>query len=241
MKKVILLIIVVVFAGNLFAQETYKPSKTQFLVRGYGSAGYHSANDEGEKESTFNTGTFAPIFLFKLSDRLMFETELEFAFEDGDLETGLEYANIMYIMNDYMTVRAGKFLLPFGTFMERLHPSWINELSSVPLGFGHDGISPSSGVGIELRGAFAMGGSKFNYAFYSTNGPKLKDGSIEPDEAGMLNFSNINDNNVGKSFGGRIGYLPFTNSSTEIGFSFLNSKVGNSESEYSNVSAKLIA
>tara|TARA_R110001583_G_scaffold10851_3_gene49795 strand:- start:124 stop:1272 length:1149 start_codon:yes stop_codon:yes gene_type:complete len=241
MKKIILSLLFLIIAGNIFAQETYKPSKTQFLVRGYGSAGYHSSTDEGVNSSTFNTGNFAPIFLFKLSDKLMFETELEFAFEDGELETALEYANIMYIMNDYMTVRAGKFLLPFGTFMERLHPSWINKLSSVPLGFGHGGISPSSGVGVELRGAFAMGGSKFNYALYSTNGPKLKDGSLEPDEAGMLNFSNVDDNNNAKAFGGRIGFLPFTDSSTELGFSFLNSKVGNIDSEYQDVTAKLIA
>jgi len=174
MKRIILPLLFFVIAGNIFAQEAYKPSKTQFLVRGYGSAGFHSSNDEGEKESTFNTGTFAPIFLFQLSDRLMFESEMEFGFEDGTLETGLEYANIMYVMNDYMTVRAGKFLLPFGTFMERLHPAWINKLSTVPLGFGHDGITPSSGVGVELRGAFALQGSKFNYALYSTNGPKLK-------------------------------------------------------------------
>jgi len=241
MKRIILPLLFFVIAGNIFAQEAYKPSKTQFLVRGYGSAGFHSSNDEGEKESTFNTGTFAPIFLFQLSDRLMFESEMEFGFEDGTLETGLEYANIMYVMNDYMTVRAGKFLLPFGTFMERLHPAWINKLSTVPLGFGHDGITPSSGVGVELRGAFALQGSKFNYALYSTNGPKLKNGSIEPDEAGMLNFNNVDDNNNGKSFGGRVGYLPFTDSSTEIGFSWLNSKVGERESEYEDVSAKLIA
>ena len=241
MKKIILSLIFLIIAGNIFAQETYKPSKTQFLVRGYGSAGYHSSNDEGEKETTFNTGTFAPIFLFKLSDKLMFETEMEFAFEGGELETALEYANIMYTMNDYMTVRAGKFLLPFGTFMERLHPSWINKLSTVPLGFGHDGIVPSSGVGVELRGAFAMGGSKFNYALYSTNGAKLNLGADEPEEVGMLIFNNVEDNNNGKSFGGRIGYLPFTDSSTELGFSWMNSKVGDRESDYEDTSAKLFA
>lgn len=241
MKNYLLPLIFFIIVGNLFAQEAYKPSKTQFLVRGYGSAGFHSSNDEGNKESTFNTGTFAPIFLFKLSDRLMVETEMEFGFEDGELETALEYANIMYVMNDYMTVRAGKFLLPFGTFMERLHPAWINKVSSVPLGFGHDGIAPSSGVGVELRGAFAVGGSKFNYALYSTNGPKLNLGADEPEEVGMLIFNNIDDNNNNKSFGGRIGYLPFTDSSTELGFSWLNSKVGDRGSVYEDTTAKLFA
>lgn len=230
-----------VFVGNLYAQQDDKPSKTQFMIRGYGSASFQSLNDEGEKESSFNSGTFAPIILFKFSDRFMFETEMEFAYENGELETAVEYADVMYTLNDYMTIRAGKFLLPFGTFMERLHPSWINKLSSVPLGFGHDGIVPASGIGVELRGAFTVRGSKFNYALYSTNGPKLNDGSMDPDEAGILHFDNIDDNNNGKSFGGRIGYLPFTDSSTEIGFSWLNSKVGDRESDYKDVSAKLFA
>ncbi|RXP54800.1 hypothetical protein EC396_08785 [Lutibacter sp. HS1-25] len=241
MKRIILPLIAIFFVGIVYAQQEDKPSKTQFMIRGYGSAGFQSLNDEGEKESSFNSGTFAPIILFKFSDKFMFETELEFAYENGELETALEYANVMYSLNDYMTIRAGKFLLPFGTFMERLHPSWINKLSSVPLGFGHDGIVPSSGVGVELRGAFDVYGSKFNYALYSTNGPKLNDGSMEPDEAGILHFDNYEDNNKNKSLGGRLGYLPFTDSSVELGFSFLNSKVGNSDSDYENVGAKLIA
>jgi hypothetical protein len=241
MKRIILPLIAIFFVGTVYAQQEDKPSKTQFMIRGYGSAGFQSLDDEGEKESSFNSGTFAPIMLFKFSDKFMFETELEFAYENGELETALEYANVMYILNDYMTIRAGKFLLPFGTFMERLHPSWINKLSSVPLGFGHDGIVPSSGIGVEVRGAFNVYGSKFNYALYSTNGPKLNDGSMDPDEAGILHFDNYEDNNKNKSFGGRLGYLPFTDSSVELGFSFLNSKVGNSDSDYENVGAKLIA
>lgn len=230
-----------VFVGNIYAQQDTNSNTTQFMIRGYGSASYTSLNDEGTKESSFNTGSFAPIFLFKMSSKLLFEAEMEFAYENGELETVLEYANVMYTLNDYMTVRAGKFLLPFGTFVERLHPSWINKLSTMPLGFGHDGITPSSGIGIELRGAFTISGSKFNYSFYSTNGPTLNDGSEEPDEAGILHFDNYEDNNKNKSFGGRIGFLPFTDSSTEIGFSFLNSKVGNTESMYEDVKSKLFA
>ena len=241
MKKIITSLIMLVFVGNIYAQQDTNSNTTQFMIRGYGSASYTSLNDEGTKESSFNTGSFAPIFLFKMSSKLLFEAEMEFAYENGELETVLEYANVMYTLNDYMTVRAGKFLLPFGTFVERLHPSWINKLSTMPLGFGHDGITPSSGIGIELRGAFTISGSKFNYSFYSTNGPTLNDGSEEPDEAGILHFDNYEDNNKNKSFGGRIGFLPFTDSSTEIGFSFLNSKVGNTESMYEDVKSKLFA
>ena len=226
-----------------FLQETYKPSETQFMIRGYGHVGYESITTNGETSSTFNGGSFSPIFLFKHSDRLMFETELEFEINEGSLEVGFEYADVMYVLNKYMTVRAGKFLLPFGTFMERMHPSWINRFSTKPLGFGHDGITPGSGVGVELRGAFKAGASTFNYSLYSTNGPSLKtpDGA-EPMEAGMLSFGNLRDNNKGKAVGGRIGFLPFVNSSTELGFSFYSTKkLGDMGSDYENLGANLYA
>jgi len=222
--------------------EPFKPSKTQFMIRGYGHTGLNTLSSDEETESSYVGSAFAPIFLFKHSDKLIFEAELEFGLEGNELEVGLEYANVMYVLNKNMTVRAGKFLLPFGTFMERLHPSWINRLPTVPLGYGHDGIAPSSGIGVELRGAFDLGGPKLNYSVYSTNGPRLKDGSEEPEEAGMLLFQNFEDNNNSKAFGGRIGLLPFADSSTEIGFStYSTSKAGTRDSEYENVGAFLYA
>ena len=227
---------------SIAASQPYKPSKTQFMVRGYAHTGLNFMNTEGVKESSYVGSAFAPIFLFKHSDRLMFEAELEFGLEGNELEIGLEYADVMYVLNKNMTVRAGKFLLPFGTFMERLHPAWINRLPTRPLGFGHDGIAPASGIGVELRGAFDLGGPSLNYSVYSTNGPRLKDGSAEPEEAGMLMFKNYEDNNNSKAFGGRIGLLPFADSSTEIGFStYSTSKVGARDSNYENVAAFLYA
>lgn len=245
MKKLILLIFLGFVAFGVKAQNNdFKSSKTQFMIRGYGHAGFDSFNNDGVRKSTFNGGTFAPIFLFKHSDRLMFEAELEFELSDDELEIGFEYANVMYVLNDYMTVRAGKFILPFGTFMERLHPSWINKMPTRPLGFGHHGgIAPGSGVGVELRGAFRVGTSIFNYSFYSTNGPTIKTPEgVEPEEAGMLSFGTLVDNNTAKSFGGRIGILPFSNGSTEFGFSFYSTdKVGDIGTEYENLGANLYA
>lgn len=230
------------FKIDSIVSQQYKPSKTQFMIRGYGHTGLNFTNTEDERESSYVGSAFAPIFLFKHSDKLLFEAELEFVLEGNELEVGLEYANVMYVLNKNMTVRAGKFLLPFGTFMERLHPAWINRLPTAPLGYGHDGIAPSSGIGVELRGAFDLGGPKLNYSVYSTNGPRIKDGSIEPEEAGMLQFQNYEDNNNSKAFGGRIGLLPFADSSTEIGFSaYSTNKVGATDSQYENVGAFLYA
>lgn len=255
MKNLLTLIAIIVFGSTVYSQtyndfetdstsakQSFKPSKTQFMIRGYGHTGLNFMNAEDEKESTFVGSAFAPIFLFKHSDRLMFEAELEFVLEGNELEVGLEYADVMYVLNKNMTVRAGKFLLPFGTFMERLHPAWINRLPTRPLGFGHDGIAPASGIGVELRGSFDLGGPSLNYAVYSTNGPRLKDGSEEPEEAGMLMFQNFEDNNNSKAFGGRIGLLPFEDSSTEIGFSaYSTDGAGASDTTYEDVGAFLYA
>tara|TARA_R110002096_G_scaffold10125_2_gene39336 strand:+ start:1960 stop:3147 length:1188 start_codon:yes stop_codon:yes gene_type:complete len=254
MKKLFIMMFVIGIANISYGQtynryevdsivsKQYKPSKTQFMVRGYGHTGFDSMNTNGKKESSYVGSAFAPIFLFKHSDRLMFEAELEFVLGGNELEVGLEYANVMYVLNKSMTVRAGKFLLPFGTFMERLHPAWINKLPTKPLGFGHDGIAPSSGIGLELRGAFNLGKSTLNYSVYTTNGARLKDGSIEPEEAGMLLFQNYTDNNTSKAFGGRLGLLPFADSSTEIGVSaYSTNGVGTTFSYVEPVGAFLYA
>jgi len=244
MKKLLILLTVVVFGNPIYSQtyNNFEPSKTQFMIRGYGHTGLNFMSNGDEKESSYVGSAFAPIFLFKHSDKLMFEAELEFVLESNELEVGLEYADVMYVLNKNMTVRAGKFLLPFGTFMERLHPAWINRLPTRPLGFGHDGIAPASGIGVELRGAFDLGGPSLNYAIYSTNGPRLKDGSIEPEEAGMLMFQNYEDNNTSKAFGGRLGLLPFSDSSTELGISaYSTNGAGDKDSVYEDVGAFLYA
>src|SRR5680860_1614525 len=218
-----------------------KPGKSRFMMRGYYHSGFEGIKTDDEMEFNFAGGTIAPILMFKQSDRLFFEAEFEGAFEDGGFEWDVEYADMSYVLNKYVTIRAGKFLLPFGSFVEKLHPAWINRLATKPLGFGHDGIAPSSDVGVELRGAFQMGALKFNYQAYMINGPQLKDGSEEPEEAGMLKFGYRDDNNNDKAIGGRIGIFPFSNSMLELGFSGLTGKVGAHETIYEDVRANLFA
>ena len=255
MKKSMILLPMLLISVGIYAQDslsTYsrqaaqnnmspKPGDSKFMLRGYYHTGLESITSEGETEYNFAGGSIAPILMYKQSDRLFFEAEFEGAYEDGEFEWGLEYADMAYVINNYMTVRAGKFLLPFGTFMEKLHPTWINRLSTRPLGFGHDGIAPTTDVGVELRGAFHLGSTKLNYQAYVINGPQLKDGSDEPEEAGMLKFGYMEDNNNDKAVGGRLGIFPFSNSSLEIGLSALSGKVGDKESRFADVRANLYA
>ena len=212
-----------------------KPGLSRFLLRGYA----HSGLEVTDEEFSFVGGSFNPILVFRQSDRLLFESELEFEFEDGELEIGLEYADMSYILTKGLTLRVGKFLTPFGKFVTDLHPAWINKFPTKPLGAGHDGILPTADIGAELRGGAYLGNMKTNYSFYVVNGPQLNDGSLDAEEGGMLHYGLFPDNSKQKSFGTRIGIFPFTNSSLELGFSAQTGKVGAKETKYEDVAATL--
>ncbi len=106
--------------------ENYPSSK--LTISGYGTTGYAST-DKGD--NTFGM-LFVPIFHYQLSERLHLTGEVEFDLRGDDLDVEVEYAQIDFLMNDYLTITAGKFLLPFNAFSERFHPAWINELPSLP-------------------------------------------------------------------------------------------------------------
>ncbi len=92
------------------------------------------------------------MFLFQFMDRVLFEVELEFELTGGVTETGLEYAQLDFLLNDNITLTGGKFLVPFGVFGERLHPTWINKFPTSPPLYGHHvtevrcGAAPSDSV-----------------------------------------------------------------------------------------------
>lgn len=191
-------------------------SDTGFHLSGFASTGYTDSEDEN---STFSAG-ISPVFLWQLNDRLLFEAEFEFGLEsvdgEGETEVELEYANGSYLLNDYITVGAGKFLTPFGLFGERLHPTWINKLPNMPFPYmHHGGIAPMTSLGAFVRGGIPLGEAKGNYSLYISNGPSLETEGHHP---GTLSFENFDDANDNKALGGRIGFLPI--SSLELGYSF---------------------
>lgn len=240
--KYFLLGLMVVIGVPVMAQTTdssfsSKPGNSRYMIRGYADANFIS----GEGETSFGNARFVPLFIYKQSDRLLFEGEMEFEIEDGEVEIALEYANFYYQLTSGMTLRMGKILVPFGTFFDRLHPSWINKLPTVPLGYGHDGILPTSDLGIELRGGSYLGGMRTNYSLYVTNGPRIEDGEDEAEEIGMIVPEADIDNNKNKAIGGRLGLFPFADQSLELGFSAQSAKLGNEGSELEDVGAFLYA
>ncbi|WP_198246278.1 hypothetical protein [methane-oxidizing endosymbiont of Gigantopelta aegis] len=119
------------------------------MLTGYGFAGY---NDSQRTNSSFNAG-FNPIFLWRLREDLLFEAEIEFEFEDNVTEVSLEFAQLSYLLNDYLTIGVGKFLNPSNFFMERLHPAWINKLPDRPITMIETNpLQANSQLGIQIRG-----------------------------------------------------------------------------------------
>ncbi len=219
------------------------PGQSLFTVRGYGHTGLEFRKFENKPwQNSFVGGSFNPIFLWRQSDRLLFEGELGVSFEAGEVEFDLEYANISYKLTNRLTARLGRFLLPFGIFSANLHPAWINRLPTAPPGFGHDNpVGPASDFGIELRGAVPLGGGRLTYAAYVVNGPALNDGEADPDAAGQLTYGLIEDNNANKAFGGRLSVLPLSDLSLEIGLSGQYARVGAAESAFEDVAARMYA
>lgn len=187
----------------------------EVVISGYGTVGY-TYRTQGDNANEFNTSV-NPIFLFQFLDRFLFEAEFEFELEGGVTETGLEYAQLDWMAHDNLILVGGKFLVPFGVFGERLHPTWINKFATAPPIYGHHvsefGAPPImpvlSDVGLMARGMMRAGRVGLTLNAYLTQGPAAEEGDGEVPE---LEFpASSEDINTDKMIGGRfdITLLPF--------------------------------
>lgn len=155
-------------------------TRSTAVVAGYGSATYMATADEAFANNF--SASFSPVVLYSLGPNVLFETELEFGMEGAVTETALEYAQLDYLGFDHVQIIAGKFLLPFGVFSERLHPTWINKLPTMPVLFGHahEGVAEGSllpvlsdaGLQLKWKQPFASEWS-LDFAGYVTQGPVM--------------------------------------------------------------------
>jgi len=185
-----------------------------------GDAEFQFAKMTGQ-HAAFLMADFAPVFLYRGGDKVLFEAGFDFGLQNnapgspGATTTiNLSFAQLDYLLNDYVTLAAGNLLLPLGTYSERT-AGWLNKIPDDPL--GRD-LLPGAGVGAQLRGAVPIGdrGKLLNYAVWGVNGPSSADGS---GNAGALDLGgNVglrSDNAVANlhghpSGGARVGwFMPF--------------------------------
>jgi hypothetical protein len=113
----------------------------------------------------------------------------------------VDYIQLDYIANRYVTLTAGRFLTPFGIYNERLYPRWIRNLQTEPIIFGLEG---SSSDGLMARGGFELSRKlDLNYAAYFST------------------LSTVNKFEADRRVGGRIGVF-FPGERIEVGVSLLH-------------------
>jgi hypothetical protein len=151
-----------------------------------------------------------PILLVPLGEHWLIESRAEFEGQfqrpltggpyQGPVTKHVDYAQLDYIANPYVTVTAGRFLTPFGIFNERLYPVWIRFLQPDPL------ILPINTIdsdGVMLRGGFPVNAqANMNYAVYVS--------------AASTGISSVDSE---RQVGGRMGFF-FPGSRLEVGGSF---------------------
>jgi hypothetical protein len=115
-----------------------------------------------------------PVLLVPIGERWLIESRAEFEGEfqrrtgggpyGGPVDKHVDYAQLDYIANPYMTVTVGRFLTPFGIFNERLYPVWIRSLQPDPLILP---IRTAASDGAMFRGGIPLdSGADINYALY---------------------------------------------------------------------------
>jgi cell division protein FtsB len=199
-------------------KETF-PGSTKFLVAGYGTSTFAAKSGE----DPFFDATFNAFLLWKLSDRLLVEGEVEWEFEDGSTSTNLEIIQASYLLNDYMTIGVGRFLNPMNFFVERQHMGWVNKFPDKPLAV-YDGLLPESDLGVQLRGVVPVGPTKLEYAAFLVNACDLITSFDDPMAVGMLNFDNTSNRYGHFTVGGHVGFIPIPE--LEVGYGVRRSEVG---------------
>ncbi len=171
-----------------------------------GNAGFFTNINGGETELV---PSINPVILLPLGDRWLVESRGEFKGEferrdgsgpyGGKVEQEVDYLQVDYIANKYVTVTAGRFLTPFGVYNERLYPIWIRSLQPTPLIFP---LGTGSSDGAMLRGGFSINPKvNLNYATYFST------------------LSTMNKFESDRTAGGRVGFF-LPGPRIEAGFSW---------------------
>lgn len=239
MRKLLSIVLLLLFYLFSHAQDSVitkaSPGSNKFIVYGNAEMSYISNTDS----KSFGSVNFKPIFLWRISPKLFVEAEMEIETGDGYVKLGLEYANMCYAVNSYLTLHAGRFLPKFGAYRGRLAEGFMNRFASNPTGFGDGGIGASVETGVGALGSLPFGNLKVLYDLYIVNGPHLYEDTLN---AGQFDYEAYVSNNKTLAVGGRLAILPFDKSNLELGYSYQHkSGTGDLGSPNQNVSLDMQA
>lgn len=182
------------------------------VIGGYGEVEYHNAAGQ---DSEFVAHRYVLFVYSQLSERISTSTEIEFEFagsplkKDGVQSAGevlLEFSVVDFKIDDWMILRGGIILVPFGAYNLR-HDSPTQDLTERPKPLTT--ITPTTWfeAGFGLLGDIDLGADVvLDYEIYVING---LDAKIDR-QHGMKGAvgSKLEDNNDDKAVVGRIGFSP---------------------------------
>jgi hypothetical protein len=164
-----------------------------------------SLGDDPIKLRGFNGGTLDIYLTPQFSDRT--KGLVEFAIEygpDGKAALDLERLQLGYIVNNAVTLWAGRFHTPMGLWNTAYHHGANLQTSiSRPRFIDFEdkgGIVPAHSVGVWASGKTALAGGKLGYDVYVANGPSISDRTLD--------FRAFNDDSSNKLLGLNFAYLP---------------------------------
>jgi len=206
-----------------------RSGEDHFMVAGLTTIGFNynkttiTANGikQSAKTSSFPDDAeyeFSPMLLWRHGQKFLMEFEPSFS-SGGQL--GINWADVSYFAAPGLIIRAGWLVVPFGTYNKRLAAGWINKLATDP---PVADLPPSTDFGIEVEGGLPLGNMKWNYDVSLTNGNQLISNGSPSD--GQIQQVGTIDNNLNKMVTARLGLLPISNSSLEVGVSGQFGSVG---------------
>jgi hypothetical protein len=191
-RTTFLLVLFCLLPTLLMAQSSMDTERPVPILTG--NAGFFTNVNGGKAELV---PSINPLVLLPLGDRWLVESRAEFKGDfqrpdgggsyGGKVEQEVDYLQLDYIANRYVTITAGRFLTPFGIYNERLYPIWIRSLQPTPLIFP---LGTGSSDGAMLRGGFSITPKvNLNYATYFST------------------LSTVNKFESDRTAGGRLGFF----------------------------------
>jgi hypothetical protein len=207
----VIVMLSVVLSGRLTAQDMQSSENhAQYIPAISGGLGYiHNINGG----VTSLIPQINPVLLVPFGSHVLLESRTSFTgfFERRDLTSGpftgkvfksVDYAQVNWLAHTHIIATAGRYLLPFGLYSDRLGPLWIRNLQDTPITATIGTRTSGSGDGFMLRGVVVQ---KPSYSVQYT--------------AYFSAHSNINQLQAARTAGGDVSiYLPRTR--LEVGTSY---------------------
>ena len=191
-------------------------SAPKATIGGYVDVMYNNLsrqNLDNPSRNSFGQQRLVPFIYADITDRIKFAAELEFErggtnAAQGDGSMPIEFAQIDYLVNEAINLRAGILLMPVGKF-NLLHDSPLNDLVDRPMVSRIVIPSTSFEAGAGIYGSlYPTSQSKLDYEVYAVNGMSQTAGAITDVGVRSARGSVSRDRDDNKAVVGRVAFSP---------------------------------